>query len=225
MTLRLAICFNAAALLFAGVVTGRVEAPKGDPAAVWLEPVAAGPAEPAGAAARITIDQKNKTFAPHLVVVQSGGSVAFPNHDPFFHNAFSNYSGQVFDTGLYAPGTSKVIPFRRPGVARVFCNIHPTMSAVIVVVDTPYSAVTSKDGAFRIANVPAGEYTLRVFTERAPEAELAGLARKITVEADGAVTVAPIRVTGAGFTPPAPHKNKFGKDYPAVIVDQYPGKP
>jgi plastocyanin len=220
MIWRLVICSNLA--LFAASVSGRVEAPQGDPAVVWFEPVA-GDNAPGTAAAKKTIDQKNKTFLPHIVAIQSGGSIAFPNHDPFFHNAFSNYSGQPFDTGLYAPGTSKVITFRRPGVARVFCNIHPTMSAVIVVVETPYHAVTNKDGAFVIADVPAGEYTMRVFTERASDAELEGLTRKLTI--GDATTIPPIRISGSGFIPPPPHKNKFGKEYPAVIVDQYPGKP
>ncbi len=224
MIWRLVICSNAA-LLFAATVSGRVETSKGDPAVVWLEP--AGGSAPAAAPAstsKHTIDQRNKTFSPHLVAVRSGGSVAFPNHDPFFHNAFSNYAGQVFDTGLYAPGTTKVIPFRRAGVARVFCNIHPTMSAVVVAVDTPYFAMTAKDGSFSIAGVPAGEYTLRLFYERASEAALDGLTRKVAVSAGSDAAIAPIRIPDSGNVPvPPPHKNKFGKDYPAVIVDQYPG--
>jgi plastocyanin len=185
---------------------------------VWLEPSAGLTSSPP---VQRIIHQRNKTFGPHLVAVESGGSVAFPNHDPFFHNAFSNYSGQVFDTGLYAPGTTKVIPFRKTGVARVFCNIHPTMSAVIVVVNTPYFAVTGKDGSYTIADVPPGEYTLRLFSERASESFLDGLVRKVTVSETTALT--PIRIADAGYVPPAKHKNKFGKDYPAVIVDQYPG--
>ena len=54
-----------------------------------------------------------------------------------FHNAFSSYNGQIFDVGLYPPGTSKSVHFTRPGVVRVFCNIHPSMSAVILVLTTP----------------------------------------------------------------------------------------
>jgi plastocyanin len=226
MTLRSAICFSLLIAYLPGAnLSGRIEASKGDPSAVWLEPVSSR-ARVVPAARKWVIDQRTKTFSPHLLAIRTGDSVSFPNHDPFFHNAFSNYSGQVFDTGLYAPGSEKVIVFRRPGVARIFCNIHPTMSAVVVVVDTPHFAVSGKDGAFRIPAVPAGEYVLRVFTERATSEVLDSLQVRLTVnpgEEERAVPV--IRVTDAGFKAPPKHKNKFGKDYPAIIVDQYPGKP
>jgi plastocyanin len=225
MTLRSLICSSGLiAVLSAANIAGTVEAAKGDPVAVWLEPVsrAAG----AAPARKWVIDQRKKTFSPHLLAIRTGDSIAFPNHDPFFHNAFSNYSGQVFDTGLYAPGSDKVIVFRRPGVARIFCNIHPTMSAVVVVVDTPFFAVTDKGGGFRIPAVPEGEYVLRVFTERASSQVLDSLEVRLTVvPGKEEQTVPVIRVSDTGFKPPAPHKNKFGKDYPAIIVDQYPGKP
>jgi plastocyanin len=221
MILQLAICSSL--LAASGAVTGRVESTGKGEVAVWLEPLKVDTEATARPGPKRTIDQRNKTFVPHLLVTQSGSSVAFPNHDPFFHNAFSNYSGQVFDTGLYAPGTSKVITFRRPGIARVFCNIHPTMSAVVVVVDSPYYAVASKTGTFSIPDVPPGEYQLRVFYERTTEAVLNDLSQKVTVGPDG-LTVPAIKIPDSGISVPPPHKNKFGKDYPAVIVDQYPGK-
>ena len=71
--------------------------------------------------------QKNKTFTPHVLPVIAGTKIDFPNEDPIFHNAFSTYSGQIFDVGLYPPGTSKTVRFQRPGIVRVFCNIHPAM--------------------------------------------------------------------------------------------------
>ena len=71
------------------------------------------------------MEQKNKQFDPHVLAIQAGAAVSFPNLDPIFHSAFSNFSGQIFDLGLYAPGTSRNIVFRRTGVVRVFCNIHP----------------------------------------------------------------------------------------------------
>ncbi len=75
-------------------------------------------------------------------------------------------------SGLYAPGTTKSIAFRREGVVRVFCNIHPSMSAVIVVLQSPYFAVSAKNGNFQITGVPAGSYRLHVFHERATEQTL-----------------------------------------------------
>jgi hypothetical protein len=186
---------------------------------VWLEPVGGKPdIKPPSSP---TMLHKNKTFLPHILPVVVGTRVQFPNRDPFFHNAFSNYDGQVFDIGLHGPGTTKEIVFKRPGVVRVFCNIHPTMSAVILVLDTPYFAVSDAAGNFAIQNVPAGEYRQQVFHERVASAALKALERLITIGEDG-VMLPPISLSAAGYLE-TPHKNKLGKDYPAVIKDQYPG--
>jgi plastocyanin len=184
---------------------------------VWLEPSSPAPARLRPQKTEIV--QKNKTFIPHVLAVAVGSSVEFPNFDPIFHNAFSNFSGQIFDVGLYPPKTTRSVQFVREGVVRVFCNIHPAMSAVIVVLDTPWFAVTARNGGFRIAGVPPGEYTLKVFHERATAPTLAGLARKITVAGD--VTLPGISISEAGYIP-LPHKNKYGKEYPAVIEDKLP---
>src|SRR5580700_5439980 len=94
--------------------------------------------------------QKNKMFTPHILPVIAGTRIDFPNADPIFHNAFSSYSGQIFDIGLYPPGQSRSVRFERPGIVRVFCNIHPTMSAIILVLTTPYFVVTPHDGGFHL---------------------------------------------------------------------------
>ena len=149
MTLPSLICFSlvSAAPLVAANVTGKVELADSRDISVskakdysnvvaWLEPVRKeiSMARPAP----VTLLQKNKRFTPHVIVVQAGTVVDFPNADPIFHNAFSNFAGQPFDTGLYAPGTTQKINFRREGVVRVFCNIHSNMSAVILVTASPY---------------------------------------------------------------------------------------
>jgi len=163
------------------------------------------------AAGKATITQKNKTFTPHVLAVPMGTLVDFPNFDPIFHNAFSSYSGQVFDIGLYPPGTTRAVRFTREGVVRVFCNIHASMSAMIVVVATPYFAVTKRDGSFEIPKVTEGEYELSVFHERATDAVLQSLARKVTVGSEA--TVLPtIEISEAGYLS-IPHKDKYGHDY------------
>src|SRR5580693_8508491 len=177
-----AICFRAFALASlalavasAGTVSGRVQLVSShDPnvrkhtdysgVVVWLEPANGAPVIPASAG-RAQMVQKNKTFTPHVLAITIGTVVDFPNFDPIFHNAFSNYNGQVFDIGLYPPGTTRSLAFRREGVVRVFCNIHPTMSAVIVVVKSPYFATSEKNGSFEISNVRAGWYRTHVFHE------------------------------------------------------------
>ena len=167
--------------------------------------------------------QKDKTFQPHVLAVPVGGRVSFPNLDPIFHNAFSNFNGQIFDVGLYKPGQSRTVVFKRPGIVRVFCNIHPQMSAVIAVMDTPYFAVSDKTGFFKIEDVPAGDYQLHVFHERASTETLDSLARRIVVEV-AALELAPIEISESGYLQ-VEHKNKYGKDYPPVIEEQpaYPG--
>ncbi len=181
---------------------------------VWLEPVYGTAALPVRAR-HAEMLQKNKTFAPHVLAITVGTIVDFPNRDPIFHNAFSNYNGENFDIGLYPPGTTKSIAFTRPGVVRVFCNIHPTMSAVILVLKSPHFAVSDKNGAVEITDVSPGSYRLRVFHERATEQTLAALTRVIDVPAEG-VQLPPIAVSESGYLQ-LPHKNKFGKDYPPVI--------
>lgn len=189
---------------------------------VWLLPAHAGPfASVQAKHARLI--QKDKTFTPHILAIETGTTVDFPNYDPIFHNAFSNFSGQLFDIGLYAPGSSRSFRFQRSGTVRIFCNIHPTMSAVILVVDTPYFAVSNRNGAFEIANVAPGEYKLNVFHERASEAVLQELERKVAVGEEN-LTLPPIEISESGYLPAA-HKNKYGKDYSNGTEDRviYPG--
>jgi plastocyanin len=189
---------------------------------VWLLPADGAPAQNAnGKHARLI--QKDKTFTPHVLAIETGTTVDFPNFDPIFHNAFSNFSGQLFDIGLYAPGTSKSLRFQRSGVVRIFCNIHPAMSAVILVVDTPYFTVSGRNGEFEIASVTPGEYKLKVFHERASESVLQGLERKVAVGAEN-LTLPKMEISESGYLP-ASHKNKYGKDYSNTGEESltYPG--
>jgi plastocyanin len=190
---------------------------------VWLEPILNGFAAPPSRPQNAKMIQKEKQFVPHILAVPVASSVEFPNFDPIFHNAFSSFSGQIFDIGLYAPGTSRTVHFNRSGIVRVFCNIHPTMSAIIVVVNTPWFAVTHSSGSFEIPAVSPGEYWLRFFHERATESTLNALARRIKVGANG-MDLPVTRISETGYAA-APHKNKYGKDYPPPAEDHvlYPG--
>ncbi len=165
------------------------------------------------------MEQKDKQFVPHVLAIQVGSGVDFPNLDPIFHSAFSSFSGQVFDLGLYAPGTSRTIKFDRAGVVRVFCNIHPTMSAVIVVLRYPWFGVTGPTGAFLISQVPPGQYHLHVFHERATQKTLQALERAVTVPAQD-LTFPLIQISESGYLE-EPHKNKYVQDYPPAQADDY----
>ena len=188
---------------------------------LWLEPANSKAALPPPVRARMT--QKDKTFAPHILAVPVGATVDFPNFDPIFHNVFSTYDGQPFDLALYPPRTSKSVKFTQPGIVRVFCNIHSTMSAVIAVLDTPYFDVSKREGTFELRDVPAGDYRLHLFHERATQATLDELGRRLTVDGDQQ-DIAPIAISESGYLP-IPHLNKFGRPYPQPPDDGgvYPG--
>lgn len=182
--------------------------------AVWLEPSGAVHPPPPMHARMI---QKDKAFQPHLLIVTVGSTVDFPNLDPVFHNAFSNYDGQIFDVGLYPPGTTRSIHFNRPGVVRVFCNIHSSMSALIVVVDTALFGVTQADGRFEISGVPEGEHNLTFFHERATQSSLAAAGRRVAVSGER-VSLPPIAISETGYLA-IPHQNKYGQSYPPAPDD------
>ncbi len=146
----------------------------------WLTPVSGG-VRPAARGQPLRLVQKNKTFSPHLLVVPVGGVVEFPNRDPFFHNVFSLFEGKRFDLGLYEAGGTRLVHFDHAGVSYVFCNIHPEMSAVIVVVDTPYYGLSNAAGDVSISDVPPGNYVLHVWSEGSSPEQLQALSRRVTV--------------------------------------------
>jgi plastocyanin len=178
---------------------------------VWLTPVdAAVPAVPATAKPAELV-QRDKSFEPHVVVVQVGSLIQFPNKDPFFHNIFSMYDGKRFDLGLYEAGTSRSVRFDRPGISYLFCNIHAEMSAVVIVVETPYFALSDRAGHVAIAGVPDGRYQMHVWYERSLPESLKELTRVVTVS-ESARSLGSIHVVdNPNFT--LAHKNKYGEDY------------
>jgi len=176
---------------------------------VWLTPTKGDPPKPPEKVFRLV--QKNKHFSPHLLVVPVGSAVLFPNEDPFFHNVFSVYEGTRFDLGLYESGSSKEVRFTRPGPSYIFCNIHPEMSAVIMVMTTPYYATTDEAGNYSVANVPPGEYEFSVWYENAQLEQLKKVQHRVTVTTDNA-RLDPVTLQ-ASPSLAVNHKNKFGQDY------------
>jgi plastocyanin len=122
---------------------------------VWLDNV---PGAAQAAPRRVVLDQRNLTFLPHVLAVPVGTRVEMPNNDRVFHNVFSFKDGKRFDLGLYPVGTSKVVEFDKPGLSRIFCNIHPTMAAYVMAVPSPHVAVSGEDGRFVLTGVPPGRY-------------------------------------------------------------------
>jgi plastocyanin len=114
-----------------------------------------------------TLDQKNESFVPHVLAITVGTVVDFPNSDRTYHNVFSLSKTKRFDLGRYGTGRSKSVLFDRPGIVRVFCDIHSHMNAFILVFNHRFFAVTDADGRFEIDGVPAGTYTLSAWYEGA----------------------------------------------------------
>jgi plastocyanin len=119
---------------------------------------------------RARMDQKGETFVPHLLAIVAGTTVEFPNNDNTYHNVFSLSKTKTFDLGRYAAGTRfKSVRFDRPGIVRVFCDIHSHMSAFILIFAHRFFAVTDSDGRYRIENVPPGNYNVIAWNETTPQ--------------------------------------------------------
>jgi plastocyanin len=193
----------------AGTVAGRVElVQKGGRRATDLSDVvvylegARGRLPPAQA----TMTMKGKAFLPRVVVVPVGGTVHFPNQDPIFHNVFSVSGENRFDLALYKRPRSGSWTFKAPGVARVYCNIHPQMSAVVLVSDSPHFTKAAADGRFALESVPAGRYILKAWNDRAGE-----VARTVAVSSEG-VASADLLLDASNYKR-VQHKRKDGSDY------------
>ena len=128
---------------------------------------------------RVSMDQRSETFVPHLLAIMAGTTVDFPNNDRTYHNVFSLSKARRFDLGRYAAGRSKSIRFDRPGIVRVFCEIHSHMNAFILVFTHRFFSVSDADGRYQIDGVPPGTYTLIAWIEGVIRD-----AKSITVTAD-----------------------------------------
>jgi plastocyanin len=179
-------------------------------AVIWLES-ASSSAAPVG---DTPIVMESRTFTPRVRVVSAGGSVAFPNHDPFRHNVFSKSGPGEFDLGLYARGETRQAKISKPGVYPIFCNIHARMVAFIVAVRTAHVTQAGADGRFSISDVPAGNYTLRVWHDRGGSTK-----QDVNVGAEGLAGLT-LQLDARNYRY-VQHKNKFGQDYPPDGRDRY----
>jgi plastocyanin len=155
---------------------------------------------------RVSLTQKAKTFTPDVLGIPVGSTIDFPNADPIFHNVFSLSAPVPFDLGLYRAGASKSRSFGAAATYRVFCNIHPQMTALVFVVPTPFVTVTGRDGAFSL-DLPPGRYRVTAASGRSAPA-----VKEINVPSAG-VRIEKLDLDERAFAD-EPHKNKFGKEYP-----------
>jgi plastocyanin len=192
-------------------VTGRVRSTgraAGSTVIVYAEPLDNRRVQPG----KFKMTQKNKSFFPHTLVVPVGSTVSFPNDDMIFHNVFSLSRPNPFDLGLYRDGQTKDRIFTTPGIYRVFCNIHPQMSATILVVPTTYTTEADNTGSYRF-DLPPGRYRVTAWNERSSQPSSV----EIAVDAGGQ-TISDITLDESQSVD-TNHKNKFGQDYPKSAYD------
>ena len=190
-------------------VTGRVRV-VGRPASVAVQTIVYAesldgktPVQPG----HFALTQKNKAFVPHVLAVPAGSTVSFPNDDLIFHNVFSLSRPAPFDLGLYRNGEAKTRTFTAAATYRVFCNIHPQMAAVILVLPTSHIIEADAGGSYRLDLSP-GKYRITAWSERGETPASA----EFTVGV-GLSTVPDLQLDESKFVD-AGHKNKFGQDYP-----------
>lgn len=199
-----------AALVLAGAPARRTEAAdqagkvvdaSGAPlagAVVFVEQLPPGAPTPAATARTAAMDQVQKQFVPRILPVVAGTAVTFPNHDQIHHHVYSFSRTKTFELPLYKGEAAPPVVFDQTGAASIGCNIHDWMEAVIVVVPTPYYAVTGDDGLFVLRDLPAGPIELAAWHERQR-----ATARQQVTAGDGAapitmsVDVAPPRARAA----------------------------
>ena len=109
--------------------------------------------------ARVILDQRDLMFYPHVLPIQQGTTVVFPNNDNVYHNVFSYSKPRQFDLGRYPQGQFRTVRFDTPGVVRIYCDIHAHMNAVILVLDNTFFTSPDESGNYSIPDVPAGRYT------------------------------------------------------------------
>lgn len=116
-----------------------------------------------------SIEQMDKTFIPYVSVVQAGTAVSFPNKDTVRHHVYSFSAPKVFDLKLYSGTPSQPVVFDKPGLVALGCNIHDWMLAYVLVVETPWFAVSKDRGNAVVENVPAGDYNMLIWHPRMKE--------------------------------------------------------
>jgi len=179
----------AAPLLCGALLLGAVDAPLADPSGgvrgkvalgveglplaavapvvVYLEPLDG--AAPGGApSAPASMHQRDARFSPSFLVVVAGQSVKMANDDAIYHNVFSYSRPNDFDLGLYPAGESRTLVLRHTGIVKLYCSIHESMNATILVVPTRWFDTVSATGAYALIGVRPGRYRAVIWAERLP---------------------------------------------------------
>lgn len=148
------------------------------------------------------MEQRNRQFAPRILMVPVGSTVAFPNFDNIYHNVFSRTDAKAFDLGMYKNGQSREQTFDKEGIVRLGCNLHSNMAGYVVVVAAPHYAVTNDKGEFFFKSLAPGKYKMKAWSERTKEP----LVKEILIKAGSNTS----NVTLNADAPVGPGVDKFG---------------
>lgn len=195
-------------------VTKRGQNPVAAETLVRLEAV--GARTPKIAPGTFQMVTRGKMLIPHVVAIPAGSTVNFPNDDPISHNLFSLSSNNAFDLGLYRKGAGKSQKFDTPGLVNVYCNVHPNMSAVIHVMDTPYYGFADAAGNYSLSSIPPGRYRLIAWNEQGGETE-----SPIDIAPSGTVSGNLALMLDSRNYRLTQHLNKVGKPYEAPSLKDY----
>jgi plastocyanin len=143
---------------------------------------------PAAGVRNATMDQAHSAFVPHVLIVQTGTSVLFPNNDVVSHHVYSFSEPKTFELGLYKGNAHPPVVFDRAGLVVLGCNIHDSMLGYILVVDTPHFALTDTQGALALEGMAADDYEVHVWSPRLRPNDMPAV-KKVAIAADGAATL------------------------------------
>ncbi len=174
--------------------------------AAFLEPM--GSVQTVKPLSTVRMKTVGKKFVPRVAIATVGTKVIFPNQDHILHNVFSLSPGNRFDTGHYEPGDSPDWTFKKPGLVKLYCNVHHKMNAFLWVVETPFFQVLDGREGVNFKDVPPGTYRLRLWHPETGD-------QIWTVKIGDGTTVGEWQL-GAMQPPFEPHTNKFGKPYPPL---------
>ena len=148
------------------------------------------------------MEQRDRQFAPRLLVVPVGSTVTFPNFDSVYHNVFSSSEVKPFDLGIYKAGQARQMVFDKVGIVTLSCNLHANMSAHIVVVGAPHYVITDDKGRFTFNSLEPGVYKVLAWSDRSA----APITQEITIKPERNQVTLKIKADGpAGARP-----DKFG---------------
>ena len=148
------------------VSAGSVQTRLSDKTVVYLESRELNEKHYPVPAKRPLLDQRGLQFHPQVLPILLGTTVEFPNRDNLFHNVFSYSKTKPFDLGRYPKDDSRSVTFDKPGIVRVYCDIHSHMNATIIVLENPYFAAPDGNGTYAIQNIPEGTYTIVLWYDR-----------------------------------------------------------